>query len=88
MNAEDLRTKTQDELKDLLGDLKKQQFNLRFQRSQGQLENTAQIKAVRRSIARVKTFLGAGAVSAPKAKGAVKEKAAVKPKKKTAAKTA
>lgn len=57
MKAEELKGKTVDELQKTLLDLKKQQFNLRFQKSQGQLENTAQIRAVRRDIARVKTFM-------------------------------
>ena len=57
MKAEDLRTKTLDELKDELGKLHKQQFNLRFQKASGQLENTAQVRHVRRDIARIKTIL-------------------------------
>ncbi|MCB1555926.1 MAG: 50S ribosomal protein L29 [Alphaproteobacteria bacterium] len=57
MKAEELNTKTIDELKKLLLEMKKQQFNLRFQKSQGQLENTAQFRALRRDIARVKTFM-------------------------------
>ena len=55
MKAEDLRTKSPDELTDQLGALKKEQFNLRFQRATGQLEKTARIREVRRDIARVKT---------------------------------
>ena len=54
----DLRAKTPDELKDQLVNLKKEQFNLRFQRATQQLEAPAQIKKVRRDIARVKTILG------------------------------
>ena len=57
MKSEDLKTKTMDELKKLLMDIKKKQFNLRFQQSQGQLQNTAEIRAVRRDVARLKTFL-------------------------------
>ena len=53
----DVRTKTADELGGLLLDLRKEQFNLRFQRATGQLEATGRIKAVRRDIARVKTVL-------------------------------
>jgi large subunit ribosomal protein L29 len=56
MNAEDLRTKTPDELTDQLASLKKEQFNLRFQRATGQLEKTARIREVRRDIARIKTI--------------------------------
>lgn len=57
MDATELRSKTQDELKDLLLDLKKEQFNLRFQRASSQLENPARMRLVRRDIARVKTIL-------------------------------
>lgn len=53
----DLRPKTDDELKDQLADLQKEQFNLRFQRASGQLENTARVRIVRRDIARIKTLL-------------------------------
>ena len=52
----DLRAKTQDELKDQLLGLKKEQFNLRFQKATGQLEKTARVKQVRRDIARIKTI--------------------------------
>jgi large subunit ribosomal protein L29 len=55
MKAEDLRTKTLDQLGDDLASLKKEQFNLRFQTATGQLEKTARIREVRRDIARVKT---------------------------------
>ena len=54
-NASDLRTKTPDELSDELLKLKKEQFNLRFQRATGQVENTARIHQIRRDIARLKT---------------------------------
>ena len=57
MKPEELRGKTSDELNDLLLNSKKELFNLRFQRSSGQLENTARIREVRRDIARVKTML-------------------------------
>lgn len=59
MKIADLRTKTMDELKDLLMKLRKEAFNLRFQRASGQLENSARIREVRRGIARIKTLLGA-----------------------------
>ena len=59
MKAEDLKTKTEDELKKLLLEQKKAQFNLRFQRANGSLENTAEIRKTRRTIARIKTFLNA-----------------------------
>ena len=51
----DFKGKSEDELKKLLLDKRKEQFNLRFQRSGGQLENTAQLRQVRRDIARIKT---------------------------------
>jgi large subunit ribosomal protein L29 len=58
MKGSDLRLKTPDELKTDLVGLKKEQFNLRFQRASGQLENVARVRQVRRDIARVKTVLG------------------------------
>ena len=58
MNIQDLRPKTADELQTQLLDLKKEAFNLRFQRASGQLENTARVREVRRDIARIKTLLG------------------------------
>ena len=57
MKAEEFKGKTSDELKKMLVDLRKEQFNLRFQKSGGQLEGTANLRKVRRNIARVKTFL-------------------------------
>jgi len=57
MNAEDLRGKTPDQLRDQLTALKKEAFNLRFQKATNQLENTARIRQVRRDAARVKTIL-------------------------------
>ena len=60
----DLRGKTPDELKDSLLSLKKEQFNLRFQRATGQLENTSRVREVRRDIARVKTIAGKPATKA------------------------
>ena len=56
MKAVDIRTKTQDQLTDDLAALKKEQFNLRFQKATGQLEKTARVKEVRRDIARIKTI--------------------------------
>lgn len=58
MRASELKTKTPDELNDELTSLKKEQFNLRFQRASGQLENTARVRKVRRDIARIKTVIG------------------------------
>lgn len=64
MKAVDIRTKSADELNDQLLQLKKEQFNLRFQKASGQLENTARVNVVRRDIARIKTILGERARSA------------------------
>lgn len=65
--AQDLRTKTGDQLKDQLLQLRKEAFNLRFQKASGQLENTNRIRQVRREIAKIKTVMGekshAGAAS-------------------------
>jgi large subunit ribosomal protein L29 len=58
MKAEELRAMSPDQLQEKLGDLKKEQFNLRFQRATGQLENTSRVRAVRRDIARIKTVEG------------------------------
>ncbi len=58
MNAGDVRAKTSDELKTELVNLKKEQFNLRFQKASGQLENTNRVRVVRRDIARIRTILG------------------------------
>jgi large subunit ribosomal protein L29 len=55
-DATDLRAKSPDELASMLLDLRKEQFNLRFQRATGQLEGTGRIKLVRRDIARIKTI--------------------------------
>jgi large subunit ribosomal protein L29 len=57
MKAADIRQKTEDELGAMLIDLRKEAFNLRFQRASGQLENTARVREVRRDIARIKTTL-------------------------------
>ena len=57
MKAEEVRTKTLDQLNEELENLCKEAFNLRFQRVSGQLENTARVRAVRRDIARIKTVL-------------------------------
>jgi large subunit ribosomal protein L29 len=55
MKAGDARVMTPDQLSDELMKLKKEQFNLRFQRATGQLENTGRVREVRRDIARIKT---------------------------------
>ena len=55
--ADDLRLKTPDQLGDELVKLKKESFNLRFQRANGQLEKTNRVRQVRRTIARIETIL-------------------------------
>jgi len=55
------RDRSDDQLNEELTKLKKEQFNLRFQRASGQLENTARFRVVRRDIARIMTVLGARA---------------------------
>lgn len=57
MKVEDVRAKSDDELKEQLLDLRKEAFNLRFQTASGQLENTARVRHVRRDIGRIKTIL-------------------------------
>ena len=64
--AVDVRAKTQDELGTMLLDLRKEQFNLRFQRATGQQEGTARVRQVRREIARVKTIMAEKLRSAAK----------------------
>jgi large subunit ribosomal protein L29 len=58
MKAADVRAKTDSELMEQLDTLGRETFNLRFQRANGQLENTARVRQVRRDIARIKTILG------------------------------
>lgn len=57
MKISEFRTSSDDELQEKVRDLKKEAFNLRFQKASGQLENTARERQVRRDIARVKTVL-------------------------------
>ena len=89
MKAADVRAMTLDQLDDEVLKLKKEQFNLRFQRATGQLENTSRVRVVRRDIARLKTVAAQKRAGAePKAEGraeaenqsAEKPKAAPKPK--------
>ena len=80
MKAADVRAMSLDQLDDEVLKLKKEQFNLRFQRATGQLENTSRVRVIRRDIARMKT------IAAQKRAGAepvVKADAAPKPEKKT-----
>jgi large subunit ribosomal protein L29 len=93
MKAADARAMTLDQLDDEVLKLKKEQFNLRFQRATGQLENTSRVRVIRRDIARMKTIAAqkragvpepaakAQAAPAPAKKAKVtKPKAAAKPK--------
>ena len=68
MKAADLRVMTVDQLGDELMKLKKERFNLRFQRATGQLENTARVCDVRRDIARIMTIARQKRAAAAKAK--------------------
>jgi large subunit ribosomal protein L29 len=86
MKKEDLKAKTTDELQKALLDARKEQMNLRFQRSGGQLEKTSEIRKTRRNIARIKTFIqqqadGVAAPAKPKAVKAAKAPAKAKAKK-------
>jgi len=56
MKPSDVRALSEDQMKDELVKLKKEQFNLRFQRATGQLENTARMRQIRRDIARIQTI--------------------------------
>jgi large subunit ribosomal protein L29 len=64
----DFRGQSDDELQAAIGNLKKEQFNLRFQKASGQLEATGRIQVVRRDIARIKTVLGERGRAASQAK--------------------
>ena len=87
MGAEELRMKTEDQLKGDLANLKKEAFNLRFQQANGQLENTARVRSVRREIARIRTVLGQkAAVAGPASKPVAEAKPAPMAKAKKAAK--
>lgn len=58
MKAEDVRAMSDDQLKEQLEKLRREQFNLRFQAASGQLENTARVDQVRKDVARIKTIIG------------------------------
>jgi large subunit ribosomal protein L29 len=68
MKAGDVRAMTPDQLSDELLKLKKEQFNLRFQRATGQLENTSRVRQVRRDIARIQTIARQKRTGASKSK--------------------
>jgi large subunit ribosomal protein L29 len=77
MKAGDLRAMTLDQLDDEVLKLKKERFNLRFQRATGQLENTARVRQARRDIARIKTIAAqkrAGQTAATQPKRATRSK--------------
>jgi large subunit ribosomal protein L29 len=81
MKVADVRAMTLDQLDDEVLKLKKEQFNLRFQRATGQLENTSRVRVIRRDIARMKTIAGQKRAGMPEP--APKPGAAPKPEKKT-----
>ena len=74
MKASDACAMTVDQLDDEVLKLKKEQFNLRFQRATGQLENTSRVRVVRRDIARLKTIARVKRASEPSAAGSAKPK--------------
>jgi large subunit ribosomal protein L29 len=88
MKAEELKTKTEDELDALLLDQRKAQLNLRFQKSNGVLERASDFRKARRTIARIKTFINAHKAGKTITSKAETKKAAAKkaPAKKPAAK--
>ena len=83
MKAADARAMTLDQLDDEVLKLKKEQFNLRFQRATGQLENTSRVRTIRRDIARMKTIAAQKRIGTPEP--APKAEAAPAPAKKTKA---
>jgi large subunit ribosomal protein L29 len=83
MKAADARAMTLDQLDDEVLKLKKEQFNLRFQRATGQLENTSRVRVIRRDIARMKTIAAQKRAGAPEP--AAKAQAAPAPAKKAKA---
>ena len=80
MKAADVRAMTLDQLDDEVLKLKKEQFNLRFQRATGQLENTSRVRVIRRDIARMKTIAAQKRAGMPEPE--IKAEAAPKPEKK------
>ena len=74
MKAADIRLMTGDQQREEIDRLKKEQFNLRFQRASGQLENTSRVRQVRRDIARLTTIASQPAKQPAKAKAAPKKK--------------
>jgi large subunit ribosomal protein L29 len=83
MKTADARAMTIDQLDDEVLKLKKEQFNLRFQRATGQLENTSRVRVIRRDIARIKTIARDKREGVPQPKA--QPKRAAEPKQKPAA---
>jgi large subunit ribosomal protein L29 len=98
MKAHDVRAMTLDQIDDEVLKLKKEQFNLRFQRATGQLENTSRVRVIRRDVARMKTIAAQKRLgmpepevkvsAAPKTEGAEKKTKSAKPKAAAKPKTA
>ena len=84
MKAQDVRAMSLDQLDDEVLKLKKEQFNLRFQRATGQLENTSRVRVIRRDIARMKTIAGQKRAGMPEPEA---KAAAPKAERKTRTKT-
>ena len=90
MKIDDIRGMSDDQREDAVLNLKKERFNLRFQRATGQLENTARVRQARRDIARIKTIAAqkragapaTAAKAAPQGKTATKSKRAARSKSK------
>ncbi len=80
MKAADVRAMTLDQLDDEVLKLKKEQFNLRFQRATGQLENTARVRVIRRDIARMKSAGAPEAAAATASPAPAKKSKTAKPK--------
>jgi large subunit ribosomal protein L29 len=85
MKVEDIRAMSLDQMDDEVLKLKKERFNLRFQKATGQLENTARVRQVRRDIARLKTVAATKRAGAEPANAKTKSQAKPKAKAKAAA---
>jgi large subunit ribosomal protein L29 len=88
MKSADLRAMSVDQLDDEFLKLKKERFNLRFQRATGQLENTSRVRQVRRDIARIKTIAAQKRAGTAPAGAAATEAKAKSPRKRAARSTA
>jgi large subunit ribosomal protein L29 len=80
MKPGDIRAMTVDQLDDEVLKLRKERFNLRFQKATGQLENTARVRQVRRDIARIKTIAAQKRIGRPEVAALAPEPPAGKPK--------